>query len=116
MRIQLLRHDHVYHVDGTHELVHNHDLLLPKPGDIPEDLEAIRRELIQVDVEKAQILDYIYRWAGCLFRRFHLAALDLGELRLALGTEIDGLLEYMQSARWAENADDFEAIREDGIR
>jgi hypothetical protein len=46
MRIQLLRHDHLDHVDGTCEFMHNHDLLLSRPGDIPEDLEAIRKDLI----------------------------------------------------------------------
>jgi hypothetical protein len=68
-------------------------------------------------MEKTRIVDYIYLRTGCLFSRFQLAALDLGDLRLALGMETDGLLEYMQDKRdcWAFKIEANSEMKQAGI-
>jgi hypothetical protein len=96
MKIQLLRQDGLYHVSGKRQLEHNHDMLTSLQADIPEDIQATVADLLKVGVEKTRILDYVYLRTGRLLSSFQLAAIDSKDLQIALDTDTNSLLEYMQ--------------------
>jgi hypothetical protein len=82
---------------GDHQLEDNHDLLSPKQPDIPDDLEAIVKDLFKIRRPKARILDFLVLRTGRRFDWFQLAALNSQDMRLAIGMDTDRLIEYMHT-------------------
>jgi hypothetical protein len=97
MKVQLQKYGPIYQCQGDHQLEHNHDLLSPKQPGISDDLEAIVKDLLKVGMPKARILDFLVLRTGRIFSWFQLAALDSQDMRLAIGTDMDRLLEYMHT-------------------
>jgi hypothetical protein len=95
MKIQLRKCGPLYHIQGHPQLEHNHDLLSPKHPDITDDLEAIVKDLLKVGMPRTRILDFLVLRTGRIFSWFQLAELDSEDIRRAIGTDTDRLLEYM---------------------
>jgi hypothetical protein len=76
MKVQLRKSGILYQCQGDHQLEQNHDLLSPKQPDIPDDLEAIVKDLLKVGIPKARILDFLVLRTGRIFSWFQLGELD----------------------------------------
>jgi hypothetical protein len=95
VKVRLVRCQDIYRVGSGRELVHNHPLLtLPHPN-IPHELEATIQDLLKSGVEKDRIIEFVQLRAGRLLSRYQLAVLGSPDVRLALASDTDDLIEYM---------------------
>jgi hypothetical protein len=97
MKIQVLKHDGLYHVGDRYMIEHNHPLLTVTYPNFPSDLDGTIRGLRKSGFDMSRIIDFVHLRTGCLLNRLQPALMESPDLRRALVANTDKLLLYMET-------------------